>query len=279
MSFWTLLNDIRNALLTGVPVEAPPIEFEVARTGLFDGKAASIVHIPGKRTRGFNSTSVLQDIAGYLDTSQDALNAVSTGTTYYIRSSSAADTAAGTGARTVRIVSLSSTGVQQVTTATLNGTTAVSLGSGFLYFQWMEVATAGSGNVAAGNITIASVTGAPTTAQIVEWITAGGNRSVSGRYMVPLGTTAYLIDWSATAVGGATQDVRFRAKVFADDRTLSADLHFQGTFFLSNATSETREMNYLKFPALCELKVSTIPSATGATNRIDINFGLIVVAD
>jgi hypothetical protein len=255
-------------------------EAQCAHYGKWAGKTCRVVTIFGRRSLGWNSTSVFGDVAQYLDTSQDALNAVSTGTTYFIRSSSANDTAAGTGARTVRIVYLDAAGAQQKVTATLNGTTGVSLGSGFSYFEWAEVATVGTGIVAAGNITISSVVGAPTTAQTVEYIAAGGNRSLSGRYVVPAGYEAHLLDWSLTAQGGGTFDTRLRAPTFADDDTSSGTApHFKDNAFITSGVGPNdATLHYLKIPAGVEIKVSAIPSAAGAANRLDISFHLILMS-
>lgn len=265
-------------LLSGQFINSLPIELAVSSQMVMPGgKDAHNVFIIGRRTLGYNSTTVLQDLAQYLDTSQDALNPVSTLTTYYIRSSNANDTAAGTGSRTVRIVWLDSSGNQQVTTATMNGTTGVSLGSGFKYFQWAEVATAGTAETPIGNITISSVAGAPTTAQIVEYIGSGGNRSLSARYMVPTGYTAFLSRWYLNSIGAANQDARLRAQVFADDHTLCSVFHFQDNLYMNGGTRGFNQLAYIPVPAGAEIKVSTIPSATGAANRADTGITILLV--
>jgi hypothetical protein len=230
----------------------------------------------GRRSQGWSSTSIFGDVAIYLDTSQQKINAVSTGTTYYIVSSSASDAAAGVGARTVRVTYLDTNGVQNSATYTLNGTTAVSMGSGFMYFQWMEVASVGSSQEAVGNISVGSINGAQTVASTVEYIVSGSNRSMSGRYMVPAGYKAYINDWFASAISAA-MDVRLRAKVFADDRTLSTVHHFQDSSYLASGQVSDTRVHYLECPPLCEIKISAVPASAPAGNRLDTSFHMLLL--
>lgn len=253
-----------------------PLETMISRTGAWHNKLAKNVYVLGRRSLGWNSTSVLGDVAGYLNTTQDSINAVVSATTYYIVSTSANDTAAGTGAQTVRIVYLDAAGAQQVKSATMNGTTAVSLGSGHTYFQWVEVSAVGSDTTAVGQINIGTNNGSQTVAQTVECILAGGNRSLSGRYKVPVGSTAYLSEWAASAIG-TTMDVRLRATVFADDRTISTVHHFQDNLYLAASGFGSEDLHYLKCPENTEIKVSAIPGSAPAGNRCDVSFRMIVV--
>jgi len=261
-------------------VAVEPPELTIATSGLFHEKAAKVYVILGRRSLGYTNTTDFQDVANYLNTGTALLSTVSTGVTYYIRSSSASDTntGPGIGAQKVKIVYLNSLGTELVTEATLNGTTAVSLGSGIDYFQWMEVSAVGTNEVSVGDITIASVTGAPTVPQTVEKIAAGGNRSLSGRYKVPTGYTAYLQHWSASSIGN-TQDLRIRAKVFAHDRSVSTVFHFQSMIFLPADSSRDHLTPYLNYPADTEIKLSTISGAVGAANRCDAHMALLLVAN
>ncbi len=248
-------------------------------TGLLMDRPAQWYHILGARNAGWSSTSLFGDACNYLDTTQADMNVIpSAATTLYLRSSSVNDAAAGTGARTVRIVYLDTNGLQQTTTATLNGTTQVSLGTGFTAIQWMETATAGTGNVAAGNITISSTNGAPTVATTFEQIDAGGNRSLSGRYKVPSDCDAYLTQWDVASIA-TTMDCRLRVDCFSDDRTLSAGVfHFNGRIFLPSNTSESEDhLPWLKCPAGSTIKVSAIPGLAPAVNKLDASFVLACI--
>ena len=256
-------------------------QFLVSRKGLFNNKVAQNIHIMCRRESGWGSTSVLNDVAQYLDTSQNLLNAFNTATTYYIRSSNAADVLVGpgTGAQKVRIVYLDISGNQQVIEVSLNGTTAVAISSGISHIQWMEVSQLGTSEVSAGNITISSVTGAPTVAQIVEYIAAGGNRSMSGRYKIPNGFTGYIHKWTTRNVSTKELDIRIRAKVFSDDNTLSTVFHFLDTAFLASNTSDTSDLDYVKLPSLCEVKVSAISAVATSGNRLDACFHILLVSN
>jgi hypothetical protein len=258
------------------PVDAEPIEWSISNHKRYEGAPAEIVTILGRRDLGWTSTSVLGDICQYLDTTQALMNTPVVGTTYYLNSTSAADAAAGTGARTVRIISLDSAGKQQVGTYTMNGTTAVSIGSGYTFFQWMEVASVGSSEVSAGDVTISSVNGVATVGTTMEFIKAGGNRSLSARYKIPTNKHALQIDWWAGAIS-ATMDVRVRATVFADDRLLSTVYHFQDTRYLSTGENSDGHAHYIRYPAGCIVKASAIPGSAPAGNRCDINIHLALL--
>src|SRR3990172_35675 len=250
----------------------------VSMTGELLGKPAKVVYILGSRSKGWSSTSALGDACDYLDTSQALMTTPGIGQTLYLVSTSTSDDTGGTGARTVRIVYLDAAGDQQVTTVALDGTTPVSLGSGFSFIQWMEVASTGSGEVAVGDLSISSINGAATVATTFEFIRAGGNRSLSGRYQVPTGFTAYISHWGAASIG-ANMDVRLRALVFADDYTLSTEYHFQDRVYLSSGSNGEMLTNYISVPSGCVVKISAIPDQAAAGKQLDCDFHLIVVAN
>ncbi len=163
----------------------------------------------------------------------------------------------------------------------MNGTTPVSIGSGYSYFLWAEVATVGSDTVSAGNITISSnAGGAPAVSEIVEQISSGGNRSMSGRIKVPTGYTGYLIDWDSRAIS-ATMDVRLRGDFFTDiTNGLSPGVfHFLNRIFLASGGGETRDLHYRKVPSGAEVKVSAFPGGTPAGNKLECDFDILIIAD
>jgi len=262
------------------PVSAWPPEMMVNYLNILEGNTANYYSIMGSRSLGWNTNTTFQDCCEYLDNTQDLLNTPTAGQTLYLVSTSVNDVAAGTGARTVRIVYLDAEGAQQVRTDTLNGTTTVSIGTGYTNIQWMEVASVGSLTTAAGNVTVSSTNGAAIVATTFSFIKAAGNRSLGGQYIVPAAHTAYVLGFSGASDGPAIMDVRLRANVFADDRTLSSVFHFQSRVFLkASGDNQERHLNYMKFPALCVIKVSCLPSASGAGNKLDAGFKLFVVAD
>jgi hypothetical protein len=111
-----------------------------------------------------------------------------------VSSSSASDTAAGTGARTVLITGLDANYDVITDTVTMNGQTAVTTTKSFLRINNMLVATAGTGLANAGIIYIGSgavTSGVP--AVIYNVIAVGYNNATSSQYTVPAGYTGYLI--------------------------------------------------------------------------------------
>ena len=249
-------------------------EYAVQHTGQLGGMPAKLFHIMGSRTLGWSSTSVLGDACEYLDTSQATMNTPTTGQTLYLVSTSASDAAAGVGARTVRTVYLDANGLEQVRTDTLNGTTPVSIGTGYSFIQWMEVASTGTSETSVGSITISSTNGAATVATTFERITAGGNRSLSGRYKVPSDCHAHMLHWDVAAIGN-TMDVRLRATVFSDDGTLSTVYHFLDRWFLASGQTSTGLLEYRELPSNCVVKISAIPGGAPAGNKLDCSFSLI----
>lgn len=115
-----------------------------------------------------------------------------------VRSSSAADTAAGTGARTITIYYVDVTGATAGTeTATLNGTTAVNLVTTTKCFiEKIVVNTVGSGGSNAGAITLFSAAAAGGTAVAV--INAGDNETYLGHHYVVTGKTCHVTDFTGT---------------------------------------------------------------------------------
>ena len=135
--------------------------------------------------------------SGYLEQTTNATRSVV--------SSSAADSAAGTGARTIVITYLDQTGAGPfTTTVTLNGTTAVNTSvSNICFVQNMRVNTVGSGGVNAGVISLrASTAGAGVT---IGSFAASELQTFWAQYYVPLGKklriTGLSVSHNGTVVG------------------------------------------------------------------------------
>lgn len=110
-----------------------------------------------------------------------------------VSSSSANDTAAGTGARTVYIGGLNANHNPVSEIVTLNGQTAVLTTNYYLHINEAYVTSAGSGNSAAGDIYIGDgVVTAGVPAIVYDIIAFDYNKRVTGSYTVPAGYTAYL---------------------------------------------------------------------------------------
>ena len=110
-----------------------------------------------------------------------------------VSSTNANDTADGTGARTVVVQGVDANYNEVTETVTLNGQTAVTMSASLLRVNYAYVATAGSGNSAAGDIYIGTGTvtaGVPaTTYDIIKF---DYNVTTTGSYTVPAGYTAYV---------------------------------------------------------------------------------------
>lgn len=107
-------------------------------------------------------------------------------TSLEILSASENDTAAGTGARTVVIAGLDINYAEITVTVTLNGITPVALSSQLFRINGAVVATCGTGNTNAGDITIRDA-GGGTTRAVLQ---AGYSISRQSQFTVPAGYKA-----------------------------------------------------------------------------------------
>lgn len=110
-----------------------------------------------------------------------------------VSSSSANDTSAGTGARTIVVQGLDADYNEVTETVTLNGQTAVTMTASLLRVNYAYVATAGSANSAAGDIYIGTglvTAGVPAT--VYDIIKLDYNNTTTGSYTIPAGYTAYM---------------------------------------------------------------------------------------
>jgi hypothetical protein len=130
-----------------------------------------------------------------------------------IKSSNANDTAAGTGIRTVQITYYTVTGTGPFTeTLTLNGITGVNtVATNICYIDKMTALTVGSGNAAAGNVTMQSATAGGGV--VIKQISTGDLQSFDAVHYVAAGTTLYISSISTghngTTVGsGAVYRIR-----------------------------------------------------------------------
>jgi hypothetical protein len=124
-----------------------------------------------------------------------------------ISSSSASDTSAGTGARTVFIEGVDGNYNVVSETVILSGQTEVNTTKSYLYVNSFYVATVGSGGENAGNINAGTGTvtlGVP--AVLYDIIAAGYNNRTTGHYCVPAGYTGYMVEglFSSGQASGTT---------------------------------------------------------------------------
>lgn len=240
-------------------------EFEVNHTGKLSGVPSNNIRVLGCR-ENWSSSSLQCDVACYLGAGQQKYNIPSSATTYYIVSTSVQDATGGTGVDKVKIIYLDANGLEATTVVTLNGTTAVSIGTGFGFIQWMEsYHSVTSDREAAGDISITSNNGAAAEANTIEQIQAGNNRSLSGRYKVPSDRHAHLNSYhvSTAKLGAAsTFDVALRATVFNDDGSLSNAYHFMAGVVLQDGQVHSEDLHYVELPANALVKFSIVSSDT-----------------
>jgi hypothetical protein len=249
---------------------ASSIVEEVQITGKYKEKNAQVFNVFGRRSTFVNTTDQ-HDVSEA--TPAVRFNTVISTEALEVISSNATDSSAGVGVQTIKICYLNASNAIAVQTLTLNGTTAVSASINANEILFMEAVTVGTNTVAVGDITLRKVTGAVP----LEVIKSGGNRSMSGKFMIPAGYTGYLIQNDYCAIA-QNMDFRLRAQASTFDRSLqSAFIFQQNNFLASNTNSGEIDGKFLKFPALCRVKASVIPAATGGNPRADCSFTILII--
>lgn len=251
-------------------------QFGVLVSGQFQGREALAIDVHGTRSGTWS--------AGFTDISPAPLTTVGiqavlprlTGTeALEIVSSSAADSAAGVGARTVEIYGNDADGQLQVQIVTLNGTTPVPLGA----TRWkavniMEVVTLGvDDSVPSGTIDVRTVSGAT----VIERIPAGINRSRSARFMVPTGYTGYIFEWDSgqSGSGAAVGQSILRTDTLITGAITPTVFHLRGPLVLPIGDSREQKVAFT-VPAGATVKASAI--ATGSA-IVDARFTIWLVAN
>lgn len=162
-----------------------------------------------------------------------------TNSTMTIVSSSANDTSAGTGARTVTVTYLDQTGAgPNTTTFTMNGTTPVTAGvSNMCFIEKIVVATVGSTGSNVGILTLK--TGGAVT---VGTVAATNNLTLWAHHYIPTGKTSYISGFSfgnnSTAGGNGAQFILQSATPTVANTPI---LQISGTQIMAGgASSDTR---------------------------------------
>jgi hypothetical protein len=186
------------------------------------------------------------------------------GYTPYVKSTSAADTAAGTGARKVMVHYLDTDGVAHMGWATMNGVSEVAFttkdGGGSVITNCMFVQNhhnvmLGSGGVAAGDVDVVAGTSGPVVSRVPE----AGNFALSTMRQVPVGHKLAIYGWHASATAGNTKEavVRVRASQMGGE-VFPGVYHFLDTVRLKDSSSGWLPFAVPKIiPALATVKIST----------------------
>ncbi len=197
--------------------------------------------------------------------------------TLEIASSDAADTAAGTGARTVKIMNLlDSTGaVSPDVTVTLNGTTQVSLGAlTYTRASSMRVLTSGSGGANAGTLTLRHTS---QTSNIFAVMPIGLNKTAISAFTVPLGYTLYInerdirVSRSGNATVSADTSLRFRESGGVFETAVAPSITNHAPYSCVKGT-------YYKFIAQTDIKWS-VDAISASNGIVTSEFNGILIAD
>jgi len=193
-----------------------------------------------------------------------------------VSSSSANDTSAGTGARTVQLFGLDGDYNEISEVVTLNGQTAVNTTQSYLRINRMIVRSAGSGGANAGIIyagTGTVTTGVP--ANIYATINGDGtNQTLMALWTIPAGYTGYLMQYDVSngtssntpAVCKLLLVARPYGEVFQskDVKSLTTGMHIENSLVVP-----------LKFTEKTDIEVRAVSSSASVT--FDISAALEIV--
>jgi hypothetical protein len=190
-----------------------------------------------------------------------------------ISSSSASDTALGTGARTVTIVGLDGSYNQVSETVILAGQTAVNTTNSYLYVNQFYVATVGSGGANAGDINAGTgVVTAGVPAVLYDMIAVGYNNRTTGHYCVPAGYTGYMThgSFSSGQASGTTAVTGF-LKQHGTDGIVRVGA-------VTTVNNSTADFSFI-YPYVIHEKncVGATAIGTAANNAVSSYFNIILI--
>ena len=129
-----------------------------------------------------------------------------------VLSSSANDTSAGTGARTVEIEGLDSSWNLLTETISMNGTTAGTTTNQFLRIFRARVVTGGTSLRNEGDITIRDQSTSTTRALITNGPTSSFGQTLMAVYTIPAGKTGYVVNINFSSAKDLEQEYRLMAR-------------------------------------------------------------------
>jgi len=188
--------------MTSIAAQVPRLfNIEVARGAITGYEHVVIVGVNPAVSKTFED---LWDVGGNF-------SFPTAGETWEILSSSASDTSAGTGARTVLISGLDDSYVEQTETVTMNGTSAVTTArTDWFRIRSVIVTSCGSGQTNAGDITIRVSGGGASRSLILT----GNGQTFNGFFTVPAGKTL-LVQFSQVVIP-KNEDVTLQSQVLID---------------------------------------------------------------
>lgn len=203
---------------------------------------------------------------------------LSSATTLYISSSSTADDAAGTGARTATVSGLDADYNEVSVTVDLDGQNGVQLGDASNWIRVFRVVvnTAGSGGQNAGVLYVgdeASPTvGVPTNKYAT--VAIGDNQTVMALWTVPAGYTAYVYQVDITVA--TTQNNKYCTVHFVS-RPEGGVFNVEDKFVKSESGHNQEYKIPLKFEEKTDLEVRAIGDSLGADIAISAGIDIIYI--
>ena len=200
---------------------------------------------------------------------------LSAATVLKVSSSSANDTSAGTGARTVELFGLDADYDEINETVTLSGQTAVNTTQSFLRVNRMVVRSAGTGGTNAGVIYAGTGTvtaGVP--ANKYATVAAGDGQSLMAIWTVPRGYTVYLTQTDITVA--TTQNNKYATITFLA-RPFGEVFQVKDKFVKSESGHSQGYTFPLKFEEKTDLEMRCIGDSSGANIAIAAAFDLVYI--
>ena len=200
---------------------------------------------------------------------------LSAATQLTVSSSSANDTSAGTGARTVTLSGLDGDYAEISETVTLNGQTAVTTTNSYLRIYRMVVNTAGTGGQNAGVIYAGTGTvtaGVP--ANKYATIAIGDNQTLMALWTVPANHTAYLLQKDITA---ATAQNNKYATIHLVARPFGEVFQVKDKHVLDNGVLHQAYSLPLKFEEKTDIEVRCIGDSAAADIAVSAGLDIIYI--
>lgn len=189
-------------------------------------------------------------------------------------SASAADTASGAGARTVKVTGLDGNFDEINETITMNGQSASTATTKmFIRVNLVEVVTVGTYTASnTGDITI-RVSGGGSTLEVVQ---AGVGRSQSGRYCTPSGKMAHLRTLLVTVESSGAADVIMYIRENADDAlSVPFTSRIAQHYWHGVKGALVHDMNYLRIPPKADVWFATLNG--GGSTKASADCDLLVM--
>lgn len=236
--------------------------------------------VPGSAEIDFFLAVAKGDFTGYSNVSKFGYNAAVTSVAYEsiwegsnaypwqtvadqleVLSSSANDTSAGTGARTVELEGLDSSWNLLTETLTMNGTTAVTTTASFLRIFRARVVTAGTSLRNEGDITIRDQDTSTTRALITNGPTSSFGQSLMAVYTIPAGKTGYVININFSSAKDLEQEYRLMAR---DNTVANAAWNVKEFMTGRGGFSDFIKRGINKYTEKTDLDLQVISSANSA---------------